>query len=74
MSRSDKGPVTTQLPDWDELLSEYLNQAASLDVLIRQAKRTGDDISDLDDELETLKARMAAVEQMRDITARNRAA
>ncbi|MEM7705217.1 MAG: hypothetical protein AAF358_06670 [Pseudomonadota bacterium] len=72
--RTPKGPVTTELPDWEELHSEYLDQQDRLGRLIEQTVARGENADWLRDELVDLQKRICAVNQMREITAEHRAA
>ncbi|MFK7955235.1 MAG: hypothetical protein AB8B96_04005 [Lysobacterales bacterium] len=72
--RALKGPVTTELPDWEDLYNEYLDQQDKLGRLIASTVEQGENPDWLREEMVDLQRRLSAVDQMRKITAEHRAA
>ena len=66
---SPKGPKTTELPNWEEAYDELFERHRSLVRIIVGLKALGRDPGSLLSDLEELRTLMAAVNQMRVITA-----
>ncbi len=72
--RTFKGPVTTELPDWEDLYHQYLDQQDKLGRLIASAVERGENPDWLRQEMLDLQQRLGAVSQMRQITRQHQAA
>lgn len=71
---SDKAPKTTEFPNWDDLLDDYLQQQASLQDVIGGLRALNRDASELEHDLKRLQQRIEAVDQMRMVVAQHQAA
>lgn len=71
---SDKAPKTTEFPNWDDLLDDYLQQHASLQEVIGGLRALDRDASELERDLQRLQQRIEAVDQMRMVVAQHQAA